>query len=156
MEIACLLIGIISAWILFVQDVRRREISLFVLILFGLAGAGYRYAIAGTAFLCDTFLNSLMVLCILGVVLAYYGLRGKKRIMDHLLGWGDIAMLLALAPWFTPWHFSLFYCFSTAVLSILFLLMIQLGYWKPMSTIPLAGLMGLFFSLFFSLYLFLS
>ena len=152
MQLFCLLIGFISGMVLFFQDVKKREISLFILILFALSGAGYRYAGVAADFISDLFINSLIVFAILSIILAYYRLKGANKIMDHLLGWGDIAMLLALSPWFTPWQFSLFYCLSTASLSILFLLLIKSGRWKPADTIPLAGLMGLLFSLFFPLY----
>ena len=156
MQLLCLLVGILTAIILFIQDAKKREISLLWLILFSISGAGYSFLAKGLDFISNALLNCIMVFAILGLILMYYRLKGEKKVMDRLLGWGDIVMMLALAAWFNPWQFSLFYCLSTASLSMLFLLLVKSGRWQPDKSIPLAGLMGLFFSLFFPLYLLLS
>jgi hypothetical protein len=142
-------IGMLVGWTACVgialADFRFREIHLFWLVVFGLAGGMARFQIWGPLFWTNWLTNILLTFFLLGVVLLFFRLRDGGKVMDVKLGWGDIVMLLALASWLHPLHFVLFYTCTVSLLCLGFLLLWQAGKIKRDYPIPLAGFLALAF-----------
>lgn len=141
MDCLLLCLAILQLAIIFIQDLRYREVwvllfpSLFVTVVSRellLKGHGIVLANISVNF-------SLLVF---QLVLVYIVLHIKHKLTTHkrgFIGLGDILLLTAITPLFSPIHYQLF-LFIGCFISFIF--------WKVfnqnMQSIPLAGLLSVF------------
>jgi len=142
-----LIIASLCGIAIFWQDFKTREIHVFPLIGLALSGL-FQHGIHVPTFTLISFLINLSIIAfILLSVLLIYRLRGERKIMDRLLGWGDILSLAALAAWMEPPRFMFFYCLSTLIIGLVFSVLKWIGRVDSTYPIPLAGWLCFFFSL---------
>ncbi|MEZ4776121.1 MAG: prepilin peptidase [Bacteroidia bacterium] len=135
---------LLTAW----QDFRYREIHILPLGLLALGGVCYRCNEDGWGFAGDWMINLAFLATILGVVWVVYRVRGTEKVMDVKMGWGDVIFLMILGIWFKPFWFLLFYSVNTFFLSVFFLIGRMTGLIPKTYPIPLAGILGITFSVF--------
>ncbi|WP_373518411.1 hypothetical protein [Pricia sp.] len=85
--------------------------------------------------------NCLLVSTVLSILFLYSRLILKKRFLDVSLGLGDVLFFYAFALGFPTMTFVLLFV-GAIFFSLLVFLVLKMG--RPMETVPLAGLMGLF------------
>ncbi|MDX2247955.1 MAG: prepilin peptidase [Bacteroidia bacterium] len=134
------------------QDFRYREIHLLPLIFFALSGVFYRYSESGWAFLGEWLTNLTLLASMLSLVWLFYRIKGTKKVMDVKMGWGDVIFLAILGIWLKPFSFLFFYSANTFLLSIVFVLGRMTGMIPETYPIPLAGVLGIAFSVFMPLW----
>lgn len=110
----CLIIGM--------QDIRSRQISLWPVLLLLLVGFVFRIHLPLAILMTDFGLNVAFVALLIGILIVYFRLRGKKQVLDHLIGWGDILFLIAAGAWFSLEYYLLFYALSVLLALTLSLL----------------------------------
>ena len=130
-------------WICY-QDFKEREVFLFLFVVLGilLSTSFYWHISVLPVFLYSLLLNLILVAIL--VLLSYLITRAvlKKRFLNHSLGTGDILFFACVAVGFPSMTFIIL--FSCALLFSL-LLFLALKTYRRMETVPLAGLMSLFF-----------
>ncbi len=141
----CLLTGGIACLWIAIQDFHKREIHVLLLGILGLSGGITRYLEWKHFFWVSFLSNVALILLLLGLVIAAYRLQGQGPVMDQKLGWGDVVLLLSLAPWMEPLSFLLFYSLCCTGLSLGFVLLWRLGRIQRDYPIPLAGFLALAF-----------
>lgn len=122
------------------QDFKERLISVWLIGLLSLMNAGITVYHRG-------FVQVLQNLAFLGayllfsytILLLYFYLKTKRwgGILDHMIGWGDVWLMVGLGLGLDP-EIQLFFftgCFVFAMIVFLFL--------KENRTVPLAGVMAL-------------
>ncbi len=139
------IVGMAAALAIAVQDFRHRWVHLGWLAIFSGAGIGMTLSNRPSAFTWDYPLNGAFCLMLFGLTALLFRLRKKGQVMNHLLGWGDVWMLVALACWFRTEDFLLFYLIST-IGTLFGVMMVRLTGGMPSTqTIPLAGAWALWF-----------
>ncbi len=142
-NIAWLLMAIASITITY-QDFKDRAISWWPLVLtllsalfLSVSGVGARATFSAWSF------SVLFLVVQFALVALAFGL-GKKQwnFFDHLIGWGDVLFLVAIAPLFSTVNFLIFYCVSLVISLVGF------GVYKLISkaqetTVPLAGTLSI-------------
>jgi hypothetical protein len=147
------IIAIIAALIIALQDFRSRTVSAFVLLLLFaalLASALYkRSAIEALSF---AFINIALVVLQMGGLTLYFSLKNKEltNIFDSYIGWGDIALFLALAPVLAPLNFVLLFL-GTTFIGLVGFILAKIIRPKISREIPLAGVMALMLCMLFVL-----
>ena len=134
------------------MDFRRRSIWLWPMLLLWMAGFGFRHQDGALSLLQDFAWNFLFVIAILLGVLIVYRLFGVKKVMDRKLGWGDIIFLTAIASWFDPAGFLLFYEASLVITLFIFLFLKIIRRNPGNYPIPLAGTLAALLIPFVPLY----
>lgn len=126
------------------QDVKGREVYWFLFPCVGFF-SGYLFL---SATLVELFymsiITNLMIISVLVVIIKIYSKLKLKTKMINTIGLGDLLMLFFLSFTFSTVSFMVI-----LVSSLIFSLLLQLGLKKQSKykTVPLAGYMGLFFSL---------
>jgi hypothetical protein len=134
--------------ILFIQDIRFREISIYLLsvifigiIVLGVSLYGFN--------LIDFGLNVLFILLQVGFLMFYLFATGRNpaHLLKGYLGIGDILFWLIPAFYFQLIEFILFslFCYIAIVVGYGILFLVKR---KATTTIPLAGFMALFMAIY--------
>ena len=139
----------ISALAICWQDFRERQIHIIWMGLMAISGGLYRYVTEGLAFLPDIWANTLIIALMVLLILIWYRLKGETQVMDHKLGWGDVVMFGVLGIWLPPFTFIFFYSGCMFLFTIIMLMAQISGRISRDFSIPLAGMLGLAFVIFF-------
>lgn len=134
-------------WICY-QDFKERKVFLFVFpILATLLFSIFYFQTGVPQVLYYSLLLNLMVVAIL-VLMSFLITRTllKKRFLDHSLGMGDILFFACISVGFPSMTFIILFSCSL-VFSLLLLLALKKQ--RAMDTVPLAGLMSIFFIVVF-------
>lgn len=131
------------------QDFRFRQIHILLLIALGLAGLALPTHYVAER-LQETLINFGLICFIFLFLFLILRFSHQGKIMDRMLGWGDVVMLFSLACWFGTFDFLCFYTFSTVLLSLGFGFALSLKKIKRNFPIPLAGAWAICFVLFYS------
>jgi hypothetical protein len=137
-RIILLLLAIIIAG----QDFRSRLIHLLLLILFLLINCAYYLTFNSYSQLLTNFLFCAgYFLFNFLIIKLYYILKGNsnEKIMDHKIGWGDIAIFLSVGVCMEPVIMIWFFTISFLLSVLLFYSFIR------KNTVPLAGFIVLFY-----------
>lgn len=141
-----IVLGCLAALGIAWSDFGLREIHVGWFGLMGLAGIIYQSQQAeGFYLLRAIFFNLVCVGMMVGSIWVIYRLKGEKQIMDHLLGWGDVVMLLVLGIWLPPHMFLLLFTGTSLLLVSLFLVLQLRKKIRSDYPIPLAGALGVSF-----------
>ena len=128
--------------ILFIQDIRRREISLYLLLATFAMIVVLCFSINSFS-LTDFSLNIFFILIQILFLMFYLFITGRKptQLLKSYLGLGDILFWLIPAFYFQFLEFILFslICYITVVIGYGGLFLIK----RKSTTIPLAGFMAL-------------
>ncbi|QTE21143.1 prepilin peptidase [Polaribacter cellanae] len=142
MNISLELLLIIILAILCYQDIKERKVSLFILVL-GIVVGGFTHYLNQeiTIFLYNILVNSLFVMIVFGILIAYSKWKMKTKIFD-VFGVGDLFFFILLAVSLPILSFLIVFIFS-----LIFSLAIFISLKKRFkdSSVPLAGLQSLFF-----------
>lgn len=124
------------------QDFKYRQISLFLIILFIISSIIKSILTDGYF---NTFLNflfvSLYLLLILFSLKLFYSF--KRKIIDSMIGWGDILFILGLGLLLPP---EIFIYFTTFGFLSTYLLTLFLN--RKSKEVPLAGYLSLLLSIY--------
>jgi len=150
-----LLIASICGITIFWQDIKTREIHLIPVLLLAATGLNYSWSTSGKTALISFLINLAFLTCMLLSVVFIYRIKGEKRIMDRMLGWGDVLTLVALAAWMEPPLFLFFYTASTLLIGLACSMLTWIGRVDAAYPIPLAGWLSLLFILYLSAHWFL-
>lgn len=120
------------------QDIKKRTISIFILIALGLFSISF--ILIQKVNIENIIINLTITILILGFLSMYYKVKLgiKTRIINRFLGLGDILLLLLLTPFFSPVNFII-YINSACILALVFELFIN----KENNTIPLVSYLTL-------------
>jgi len=133
--------------ILFIQDIRRREISLYLLLATFILVVVFMVSSSRINFI-NLGLNILFVILQVLFLIVYLYFTGRKPslLLKNFLGIGDILFWLVPAFYFQTLEFILY--------SLVCYISIMLGYGvlfafkRKATTIPLAGFMALFMAIY--------
>lgn len=133
--------------VLFLQDIRRREVSLY-LLLSVLTTTIFLGFVGKSLVLADLLFNGLFIVVQVLFLAIYLYITGRKPslLLKDFLGLGDILFWVIPAFYLSPVEFVLFslVCYVAIVIGYGILLAIK----RNSTTIPLAGLMALFFAVY--------
>lgn len=139
-KLGSIALGMLLCFLIILQDIQTRRIHLFALLGFGLCGIGFHWDRANL--LWDILLISLFCCFLVGGVVLFFKWKGKAKVMDQMLGWGDVIWFLALACWLSPFDFILFNAISQLITLTITLLLQWRGRISAQFEIPLAACMG--------------
>ncbi|MGZ4065730.1 MAG: hypothetical protein ACXVPE_03380 [Bacteroidia bacterium] len=138
---------IISTLIIFFQDLKDKEISIWVLCLFSISVAGD--FLVNTTFSGSGILISLSW-CLIWYLLVtlYFSIKYRRfvKIQAALLQWGDIWVILSLAFAFY-WVNYIFFLTLSIVISSVFYILARVFFKNASKKIPLAGILCFLFVL---------
>ena len=144
MQLVIEIVFIIMLIALFVQDIKDREVSLYLLILGILIGGSLHYIKSPTeVFLVSILMNFVFVSFIFGILILYVNFKMKQAIFS-VFGKGDLLFFILMALSLPSLAFVVVFVFS------LFFSLIVFSIFKSklnMKTVPLAGLQSLFLGL---------
>ena len=133
--------------ILFIQDIKRKEVSLYFLLATFVNVLALKASLNGILWF-DFGLNALFILLQVVFLMLYLFSTGRKptQLLNEFLGLGDILFWLIPALYFQFIEFILFSlaCYIAIVLGYGVLYLVK----RKSATIPLAGLMALFMALY--------
>lgn len=133
--------------ILFLQDIRRREISLYLLLATFATVLALEFSINGIA-LADFGLNFLFVVLQVLFLMFYLFFTGRKpaELLKSYLGLGDVLFWLIPTLYFQFLEFILFslICYIAIVVGYGIQYLIK----RKSATIPMAGFMALFMAIY--------
>ena len=134
---------IISLIWLFYEDIKRRAISLWILMTVFLLRLTEVLVLKDAFRSNDFFLNIMFVVILVSCLYIYVAIRFKntKSFFDTYFGWGDVLMFFNLSLFFSFIPFVGF-MMLTFVIALLYALLILLILKKKL-TIPLAGLQAM-------------
>ncbi|MHC1705783.1 MAG: hypothetical protein AB9846_17915 [Tenuifilaceae bacterium] len=142
------IILIVLLTILFVQDIRSRKVSLYILIASFIVTVTLVFLVDRIN-LFDFGLNTLFILLQLIFLMFYLFVTGRKpsSLLKNYLGIGDILFWVIPAVYFQFLEFILFslFCYIAIVIGYGILYAIK----RKSITIPLAGFMALFLAIYF-------
>ncbi len=141
------LILIATLILVFFQDLKHRLVDWYLFPVIGMFGSVLLLQTIGTEeYLFYVFINILLVSLILFLLYIYARFKMKKPLLNHSLGLGDILLFYGMALCFPTLSFLIFFIFS---IFFSLLISIYLKYKNPndYKTVPLAGLMALFFGI---------
>jgi hypothetical protein len=144
MELLLFIVSVLISLIIIYQDFTKRRINLILTLIFNLTIILFYYKQnTGTQLLNNAVFSLLYLLTCYFILRLFFNLNGQKdnSIMDHMIGWGDIIILLAIGSTFEPDKMIYFFGFSF-VASIL----IHLIFSKRTKSIPLAAYLLLFYN----------
>ena len=86
--------------------------------------------------------NSFFILLLMGTLTLYLTIRKGQliNITNGFFSWGDILMLVAVIPLFSPSAYMLYFTFGTLFVLLLHILA---HIYRPQTTVPYAGYMSL-------------
>jgi hypothetical protein len=127
------------------QDFRSRMISLWLIIIF--------FLLNSAVFLFQNSLNDYFknaAFCIAYMLVSYVfirlyylaGGRGKERILDEKVGWGDVVIFLIMGFSLEPFELIFFYTFT-----FIFSLVLYLLFMSKKRPVPLAAFVSLIYLL---------
>lgn len=126
------------------QDLKERNVFLFVLISGIVVGGTVHYLHQNTnVFLQTIFINTMVIGIIFGILTGYANLKMKKKIFE-VFGAGDLLFFILLAVSIPTLSFLMIFVFSL-LFSLLIFMLFKVRFKDK--TIPLAGLQSLFFGL---------
>jgi len=138
---------IIMLAILFIQDIRHREVSLYLLFAVFIGVIVLGVSINGLNFI-NFGLNLLFILLQVLFLMFYLFITGRKPslLLKSYLGIGDILFWLIPAFYFQFIEFILFslICYIAIVIGYGILFLVK----RKSTTIPLAGFMALFMAIY--------
>jgi len=130
--------------ILFFQDLKKRKVSVWILMLgIGLGGFLNYQAQQPIVFLSNCLINITFILLIFLVLWLYATLKMKKNIFQ-VFGKGDLLFFILLAISLPILSFLMVFIFSTIFALLVFMILKNR---MTENTVPLAGLQALFFGL---------
>ncbi|MDP2060357.1 MAG: hypothetical protein Q8J97_11510 [Flavobacteriaceae bacterium] len=133
--------------LVFFQDLRHRLVDWYLFVVIGVLGSVLLLQTIGIEqYLFYAFINISVVSLILFLLHVYARFKMKKPLLNHSLGLGDILLFYGMALCFPTLSFLVFFIFS---IFFSLLISIYLKYKSPndYKTVPLAGLMALFFGI---------
>ena len=135
---------ILTLSIIFVQDLKDRHVSLF-LLLFGILAGGllHFYQQNNIVFLSNILINAIFVVLIFFVLWGYAKLKLRKAIFE-VFGIGDLLFFTLLAVSLPILSFLVIFV-ASLIFSLTIFLVLKNTLIKK--TVPLAGFQALFFSL---------
>lgn len=121
------------------EDFRMRQVSIVWLVVLGAGCFGTAWLASGFAKALSCTVANICVLVVFAAVMLLYQLsrrRPLRTFFTHYFGSGDVVMLAAVAPLFSPAGYVRF---------LLVCCLAALGWWvvRRPATIPLAGFMAL-------------
>jgi len=135
---------------LFIQDIRRREVSLYLLLLIFIADIALCFSLKWLN-ITDVGLNILFILLQLAFLLLYLFVTGRKPslLLKNFLGIGDILFWIIPAIYFQFIEFILYslLCYIAIVLGYGILFLVK----RKSTTIPLAGFMAFFMAIYLAI-----
>lgn len=139
------LIGMLT--ILFIQDIRHREISLYLLLAALIVVLAHGFSV-NKLNIVDSGLNLLFILLQVAFLLFYLFITGRKPalLLKSYLGIGDILFWLVPAFYFQFLEFLLFLMISFVFVIIGYGILLLIK--RNTTTIPLAGFMALFLAIY--------
>ena len=140
----------ISSLIVLIQDFKYREISLWVLLLFGLSCLMSLLVQRDFETLLYNSLATLCYLTLLWLIIKLYlfvKFKKNKTIINEQLGLADVLIIFFIGITFNLIGLILFFCFGFVFSLVWFLLYNLLMKEKAKENIPLAGLLVLFYGL---------
>ena len=146
-----LILGCLS--LIYYQDMRYRAVSWISFPLLGLLLFFQKQWYVGVIdSLVDCGYGLLFFAVQLFLLWAYFAIKNKKPIdiTKEYLGLGDVLFLLAIAFYFSPVNYVLFYI-GSLIIVLIYALLQQLWLKRENLQIPLAGLQALLFGLLFIL-----
>ena len=144
--------AIICLLVICYQDFTARLVYWFLFPLIGIILGTLHYMSVTNTFFIYSVLANIMLVCSILLMLylvARYFL--KKQFLNHSLGLGDILFFFALAVGFPTITFMILFVYSIFFSLLLFLVLKRNLKFK---TVPLAGIMSMFFIMVFSTSLF--
>jgi hypothetical protein len=130
------------------QDIKYRSIYWWLPVPVFLTGIAFNYH-----FIIEKLIPSTILLFAhLAIIYLYFFIKNKFKgayLNEDILGLGDVLILLSFTPYFNPAEMILF-IFSGMIFSMIAFLAIRVYKPKP-HTVPLAGLISLFFIFFYPL-----
>lgn len=146
-----ILILFISSAIIY-QDFKKRRISVVLIILFaGFAFWKYISLVSFTQLLQNSLFCLLYLFLCFFILKLYFIIKSKTKlkIIDVMIGWGDIVLLFIVGCFIEP-EYLVFFFTSVFVLSLIIVLLFQ----SKKNTIPLAGYLLIAYNLYLLLSLF--
>jgi hypothetical protein len=128
------------------EDFRRRSISLWLLLLFGMLQVVVSVSRNGIRSAGANLLLNLLTMCVVGITVALYvylRFREKKAV----IGWGDILFIAFLTPCFELRTFVWFLIFSLT-LTLVGWLLFSLTDKRKQREVPLVSSVGICYGLF--------
>jgi len=146
LQIVLKLAVIISLIVLFIQDIRQREVSFYFLLTSFLLV--FVLGLTSNINIVDLGINALFIILQIAFLFAYLYFTGRDPmlLLKDFLGLGDILFWLVPALYFKPVEFVLYslVCYLVIVLVYAIIFIFR----KKSTTIPLAGFMALFMALY--------
>lgn len=152
-EILSLIVGGIAALLIAVADFRNRNVRLVPLLM--LLGAGIAFQIIRDApsFWSNWGINAAVVTGILLLAMLTLRILGNSGFINKQIGLGDVILFYAMAAWFPPAGFVLYFS-SGLMLSLSGVLVAMLTNRYPRELpMPLAGLMASYSLIFMPIFL---
>ena len=138
------LIVLASLALIFIQDLKERQVWLFLFPVFALAAAALFFLKIDTEiYFLTVTTNLLIVLFLLLVNTILARLLFKKRLLTDLMAWGDVLFFIGFALAFPTVSFIIFFVASLIFSGLLHLLFQKLQT-KQLQGVPLAGHMAVF------------
>lgn len=144
MDLLLVIMSVLISIVIIYQDFTQRKINLILTLLFILTIIIFYFKQnTGTQLLFNSVFSMLYLVTCYFILRLYFNLKGQKEssIIDHMMGWGDIIILLAIGSTFEPDKMIYFFGFSF-VASILFHLILS----TRTKSIPLAAYLLLFYN----------
>ena len=144
----CLAVLILSSGMIFYQDFKERQVSLWILLVFAAATTTSVIYFKGAESL---FYNGLGIILYLGFIWLmlklYLRVRYKKNvvILNHQMGAADIVVILCIGLTFDTLGMILFFCGGFIFSLLTFSLYALLTKSSDVKNIPLAGLLVFFY-----------
>lgn len=145
MEILLTSIGVVAALGIAWSDFRIREIHIGWFAIMAIAGIMYQISYGTVNHMNDMLFNGLCIGFMVGSIWLIYRMKGEAKIMDKLLGWGDVVMLIVLGIWLSPLSFLLLFTTTSLILSVGILILQRRGRISQQYPIPLAGTLAVAF-----------
>jgi hypothetical protein len=133
------------------EDFKDRMVKLVYYILFVFFLLFLRFdTISGSEFLIVFVMNLTYLLLLLSMSLLVLYLRYKKITNPFLyIGVGDLILLFTFCLWFDTLNFVLFNTISLVIALLTHILLNRFHFYSKHTTIPLAGIQSLCFSIVF-------
>ena len=146
--ITFLAILIISSAIILFQDFKDREVSLWVLLLFGLLSVSSVVYYRNLETLLYNGIGVLVYGGFIWLILKLYlflKFKKSKPILNHQLGLADVLVVLFIGITFNTAGMVFFFCFGFVLSLIAFIIYALLKKDSDTQSVPLAGLLVFFY-----------
>lgn len=152
-ETLSLIAGAIAAFLIAVADFRNRNVRLVPLLLLLAAGIAFRVVHDPTHFWRDWGINAAIVSGIMLVAMLFLRILGNKGFINKQIGLGDAILFFAMAAWFPPAGFVLYFSSGLMVSLAAVLVAMLLNRYPRGLPLPLAGLMAAYALAFMPVFL---